>query len=317
MVCGDVEVEGLDPTVWHQWFGPDGAVLLCPFEGSKKWQFQAAPERDASGAEVAPSLESFQRILDRVAGAPGVRLRNASWLSTWRVNVRMADRYRVGRVLIAGDAAHVHPIAGGLGMNTGIQDAWNLGWKLGYVQTGLAGPGLLDTYQEERLPVAAWTLNLTTSTLATINESVRTPGVGIEAGRSTDLTGLGIAYRHSSLSDDRLGGPLRAGDRAPDAPLLGPGATPTRLFELYAGGHFTLLSFGRPAPELGDAVHAVHAVTIDGGPGSLRDEDGHARHAYGIEGDALVLVRPDNHIALTAPADGAEAVRAYLAALGH
>ncbi|MDH6575787.1 FAD-dependent monooxygenase [Kitasatospora sp. MAP5-34] len=314
MVCGDVEVDGLDRTVWHQWFGPEGAVLLCPFEGSEKWQFQASPEREASGAEVEPSLESFQRIFDRCAGLPDVRLRNATWLSTWRVNVRMADRYRVGRVLIAGDAAHVHPIAGGLGMNTGIQDAWNLGWKLAHVVTGQAEPGLLDTYEEERLPIAAWTLNLTSATLSTMNESIRTPGVGIESGFTPDLTGLGIGYRRSSLSDDRLGGSLRAGDRAPDAPLLGPDATPTRLFDLYAGGHFTLLSFGHPAPEL---ETAVRSVAIDAGPGSFDDVDGHARRAYGVDGAALVLVRPDNHIALTARADDAAAVRAYLAGLGR
>ncbi|GAA2145797.1 FAD-dependent oxidoreductase [Kitasatospora kazusensis] len=314
MVCGDVEVEGLDRGVWHQWFGAEGALLLCPFEDSPKWQFQAAPERDASGAMVEPSLESFQRIFDRYAGLPGVRLHNATWLSTWRVNVRMAERYRVGRVLLAGDAAHVHPIAGGLGMNTGIQDAWNLGWKLGHVLDGLAGPGLLDSYQEERLPIAAWTLNLTSAALATINESVRTPGVGLEAGRTDDLTGLGIDYRWSALSDDRLAGPLRAGDRAPDAPLESPEGVGTRLFDLYAGGRFTLLSFGCPAPEIGPAVRTV---AVEAGPGSFRDPDGHARRAYGVERDALVLVRPDHHVALTVPASDSGAVRDYLATLGR
>lgn len=312
MVCGDVEVEGLDRGLWHQWFGPEGAVLLCPFEGSERWQFQATPERDASGREVEPSLESFQRLFDRHAGMPGVRLHNATWLSTWRVNVRMAERFRVGRVLLAGDAAHVHPIAGGLGMNTGIQDAWNLGWKLASVLTGAAGPALLDTYQEERLPVAAWTLNVTSAALAAVNEGVRKPGVGLEVGRVADLSGLGIGYRWSSLADDRLGGLLQAGDRAPDAPLLGPDGSPTRLFDLYAGEHFTLLSFGRPAPELGAAVRSF---AVDAGPGSLLDRDGHARRAYGVTADALVLVRPDNHVALTARAGDADTVRAYLAAL--
>src|SRR5581483_455365 len=111
MFCGDVEVDGLNGDAWHQWFTPEGAVLLCPFEGTPVWQFQASPELDADGRLVEPSLESFQRLFDRHARMPGVKLRNATWLSTWRVNVRMVDRYRVGRVFLAGDAAHVHPIA--------------------------------------------------------------------------------------------------------------------------------------------------------------------------------------------------------------
>ncbi|GAA0688070.1 FAD-dependent oxidoreductase [Kitasatospora atroaurantiaca] len=314
MVCGDVEVSGLDRDVWHQWFGPEGAVLLCPFEGTDMWQFQAVPERDAEGRLVEPSLESFQRLFDRYAGLPGIRLSNATWLSTWRVNVRMADRYRVGRVFLAGDAAHVHPIAGGLGMNTGIQDAWNLGWKLAYVLTGRSGPGLLDSYQEERLPIAAWTLDVTAAALTAVMESARTPGAGLHAARITDGSGLGIGYRWSTLSDDRLGGTLQAGDRAPDAPVLAADGTPVRLFDLYAGGHFTLLSFGCGLPDLDGPVRGF---AVGAGPGSLTDLDGHARRAYGVSEDAVVLVRPDNHVALTVPAAEAGAVRAYLNALGH
>ncbi|WP_441247134.1 FAD-dependent monooxygenase [Kitasatospora sp. McL0602] len=306
MYCGDVEVDGLDRSVWHQWFGSDGgAVLLCPFRDSEKWQFQAPPERDADGAELPPSLEGFQRLFDRYAQVPGVRLRNATWLSTWRVNVRMADRYRVGRMLLAGDAAHVHPIAGGLGMNTGIQDAWNLGWKLGYVATGQAAPALLDTYQEERLPIAAWTLDLTSSALTAVLEGARTPGTGLEAARAPGLDGLGVTYRHGSLADDRLGGPaVRAGDRAPDVELPLAGA-PVRLSSLLAGDHFTLLSFGAPAPAVGGPVRAVTVDTET------------ARAAYGVTGDAVVLIRPDHHVALTTgAADAAAEVRGYLAGLG-
>jgi 2-polyprenyl-6-methoxyphenol hydroxylase-like FAD-dependent oxidoreductase len=84
-----------------------------------------------------------------------VRLHDLTWRSSYRVNVRMVDRLRVDRVFLAGDAAHVHPIAGGLGMNSGIQDAYNLGWKLGLVLAGKATPDLLDTYDEERLPIAS------------------------------------------------------------------------------------------------------------------------------------------------------------------
>jgi hypothetical protein len=209
----------------------------------------------------------------------------------------MVDQYRVGRVFLAGDAAHVHPIAGGLGMNTGIQDAWNLSWKLAFVLTGQAGPALLDTYQEERLPIAAWTLNLTTERLKVVLDAVRQPGVGLEKVLTPEGRGLDINYRWSSLATDRLDGPVKAGDRAPDA----------GLFEVFAGPHFTLLGFGAPTAVsgFGNTVR-THAVT-----------DAAAREAYGITGDALVLVRPDNYIALTAQPDDAEAVHNYLANLGR
>ncbi|MFB7665404.1 FAD-dependent monooxygenase [Kitasatospora sp. NPDC056138] len=312
MVVGDVELDGLDRGYWHQWFGAKGALLLYPFEGSDSWQFQANPELDRDGRVVEPSLESFQRIVELHTGRTDLRVRSTSWLSTWRVNVRMAERYRVGRILLAGDAAHVQPIAGGLGMNTGIQDAWNLGWKLAYVLTGQAGPGLIDSYQEERLPVAARTLDITTAAMIEVVERSRTPGVGLEVVRSDDTTGLAVHYRWSTLAADGLDGGPQPGDRAPDAPLADDEGRAVRLFELFAGSHFTLLSFGRPVPQLDGPVVGF---AIDAGPGSLQDRDGHARRAYGVEGEALVLVRPDNHVALTARAEEVEAVRHYLSRL--
>jgi 2-polyprenyl-6-methoxyphenol hydroxylase-like FAD-dependent oxidoreductase len=159
MAVGDVGVEGLGRDAWHQWFADDGAIMLCPLPGTDVFQVQASHELAPDGTPLEPTLETFQRTFDRVAGIPGVRLHDLTWRSSYRVNIRMVDRLRVGRVLLAGDAAHVHPIAGGLGMNSGIQDAYNLGWKLGLVLSGEATPDLLDTYDEERLPIASWLLN--------------------------------------------------------------------------------------------------------------------------------------------------------------
>ncbi|WP_416965373.1 FAD-dependent oxidoreductase, partial [Streptomyces sp. Agncl-13] len=198
MVVGDVEAEGIGRDVWHQWFTPDGGgVMLCPMPGTNSFQFQAGPELDANGDPLPPTLESFQRIFDRHARVPGVTLTDPTWLSVWRVNVRMVDRMRAGRVFLAGDAAHVHPIAGGLGMNTGIQDAYNLGWKLALATAGRAGPGLLDTYEEERLPVAAWTLGISTDLYARVHEAVKEPGTGVEAAAPPPM---GTGYRWSSLA---------------------------------------------------------------------------------------------------------------------
>nr|WP_095872025.1 FAD-dependent monooxygenase [Streptomyces sp. TLI_235] len=320
MVVGDLELTGLEPTAWHQWFGPQGALMLCPFgEEGDRWQVQATPETGPDGTALAPSLEGFRRIIARHTGRDDIQVRAAGWLSSWRVNVRMAEQYRVGRVLLAGDAAHVHPTAGGLGMNTGIQDAWNLGWKLGYALSGRARSALLDSYSEERRPIAAWTLETSAAGMAAVREGARTPGVGLEAVRVADITGLSLGYRGSSLAEDLLGGPLRAGDRAPDARCTDAEGRPIRLLETFVGDRFTLLAFGhRPALDPGALDLSAHlrTVTVDtDDPAGLRDTDGHARRAYGIEGDALVLVRPDNHVALTAPGGGEKAALDYLGRL--
>ncbi|MEV8453662.1 FAD-dependent monooxygenase [Streptomyces sp. NPDC052095] len=349
MVCGDVEVEGLDRSIWHQWFDEDGAVMLCPIPGTRAgWWFQAGPERDAAGAPVPPSLESFRRLFAKHTRLPADRLTGATLLSTYRVNERMVDRYRVGRVLLAGDAAHIHSIAGGLGMNTGIQDAFNLGWKLARVAAGSADPRLLDTYEEERLPVAARTLDITADRLRATLEAIRRPGGGLDTAVSGDTTGLGVGYPWSSLAGPGSTPRLRPGDRAPDAPCRSAATgAPIRLFDAFAGPHFTLLGFGPDTAEALRATEAaygpaVRAYGVDAGPygmdaapygdGSgtgagtagaetdaargLVDDAGHARTAYGLTPPAptgtLVLIRPDNHVALIVPAAEPHTVAAYL-----
>lgn len=344
MVSGDVELdhEDLGRDRWHQWFDADGAVMLCPIPGTRTgWWFQAGPERDADGRPLAPTLDGFRRLLTQHTGLPGRHRTRAELLSTYRVNVRMADRYRVGRVLLAGDAAHVHAIAGGLGMNTGIQDAFNLGWKLGQVLAGQADAGLLDTYEEERLPVAAWTLDLTSDRLRATLEAIREPGGNLSSAMTPETAGLGIGYRWSSLAGTEAGteagkapdapatGP-HPGDRAPDAPCRDAATGErTHLYGTFAGPHTTVLGFGPASAAVlrevaatygeGPGVRAcrVYAADEDHGtaePGSLIDDQGHAAAAYGFGagGSGLVVIRPDHHVGIVAPAGDPGPVREYL-----
>ncbi|MFD3957198.1 MULTISPECIES: FAD-dependent monooxygenase [Streptomyces] len=338
MVTGDVELAGgeLDRGRWHQWFDEDGAVMLCPIPGTRTgWWFQAGPERDGAGRPLPPSVDGFRRLLTRHTGLPGRHLTRAELLSTYRVNVRMVDRYRVGRALLAGDAAHVHAIAGGLGMNTGIQDAFNLGWKLGQVLAGHADAALLDTYEEERLPVAAWTLDLASDRLRATLEAIREPGGSLASAMTEETTGLGIGYRWSTLTapksdpaiPPRPGTEQRGalpGDRAPDAPCQDAATGgPTRLHRTFAGPHTTVLGFGpasaavlrEVAVAYGNAdvrtcrVYAPHEDRGTPPPGSLVDDRGHAATAYAT---ALVVVRPDHHVGAVASADDPAPVREYL-----
>lgn len=186
MVLGDVTAPGLSRDHWHQWFGSDGgAVLLCPIPGTATFQLQASHERDERGDPLPPSPEGFQRLFERYARMPGIRLAEPTWLTAWRVNVRMAARMREGRSFLAGDAAHVHPVAGGRGMNAGIHDAFALGRILAAALAApadAAGEDPLDAYEAERLPFAADLLADTTRRHERVLAAVREPGNGTETG---------------------------------------------------------------------------------------------------------------------------------------
>jgi 2-polyprenyl-6-methoxyphenol hydroxylase-like FAD-dependent oxidoreductase len=315
MLVGDVQVDGLDREHWHSWpKHAAGWVALCPLPSTNSFQFQA---QIAADEPDEPGLQRFQQIIDERTGQPGIRLHDATWLSLYRANVRMVDRFRMARVLLAGDAAHVHSPAGGQGMNTGIQDAYNLGWKLGEVLAGAPGE-LLDTYEEERLPVAASLLGITTK--------LHRAAVTGDHRRGPETLQLGINYRGSSLARDERDSTalVQAGDRAPDAPCHDPAGKPIRLFDLFRGPHFTLLAFCREVAaqaitqRFGSSVHrytVIHAEESAGNaaPGAaIVDTADHAYRAYDVEAGALVLVRPDGYIGLIAGCSSAGSVQEYL-----
>ena len=164
----------------------------------------------------------IEAVVHRVTGH---RVERVAWKSIYQPSARMVDRYRVGRVFLAGDAAHVHPPTGGQGLNTGVQDAYNLGWKLAHVVRG--GPdSLLDTYQAERLPIAAAVLGLSKRLLQTRS---------IKRGDATNQ--LALHYRWSPLSSGVPLGNLHPGDRMPNARL----EDGSRLFDHLRGTHATEL----------------------------------------------------------------------------
>lgn len=310
MIVADVEVDGLDRDAWHVWQNDDGMLALCPLPSTAGFQYQAG-----LGPEQNPelTLANLQAMVDARSGRTDLRLREPSWSSLWRANIRLVERYREGRVFLAGDAAHIHSPAGGQGMNTGIQDACNLGWKLAAVANG-AAPALLDSYAVERWPVAAGVLALSNEILNKVVEQKR-----IVVDRSAGTTQLGINYRGSVLAhDDRVDdAPLRAGDRAPDATGLIAANGERRLFDLTRGGHFTLLAFGAvPAIDAAPFVlRTFRVVARPQQPDEIADREGQLARAYAATAGTLVLIRPDGYIALISDAGDATVATNYFAAM--
>jgi 2-polyprenyl-6-methoxyphenol hydroxylase-like FAD-dependent oxidoreductase len=311
-LLGNVSVSGLDTHFTHNWGNLNGGLTLQWMSHSNTWFFSAPIVPDEQGSLPPATLASLQHLFGERAGIPGVRLSNPRWLSVWRPNIRMVDRYRVGRIFLAGDAAHVHSAAGGQGMNTGVQDAYNLGWKLAQALNE-APDTLLDTYQAERLPVAEGVLATTSIRHREYRRDFSQAVNTLIAGQETfaDPSQLSISYRGSPLSrdlDDATG--IRAGDRAPDAPLQHAGSDKqVRLFDLFQGTHFTLLAFGeQSAPHLPAAYDgALRAYTVARPDDTtllsnqvLVDSEGQVHRACGISGNALILVRPDGYVGLTA-----------------
>jgi 2-polyprenyl-6-methoxyphenol hydroxylase-like FAD-dependent oxidoreductase len=296
MIVADVRVEGVDRESWHVWRHEEGIVSLCPLPSTEVFQYQAGI---APGQDPGLSLSNLQAIFDRRSGRTDVRFHEPAWSSLWRANIRLVERYREGCAFLAGDAAHIHSPAGGQGMNTGIQDAHNLGWKLAAVGQG-APATLLDTYDEERRPIAAGVLALSNELLKQAIEKK-----GLTMRRDASTMQLGIGYRGSRLARDDRGdmASLRAGDRAPDATRLMTVNGERRLFELTRGGGFTLLNFGPTISKAAPVgVQILQVVGELSGPNDIVDTEGHLAAVYGATTRTLVLIRPDGYVAFISDA---------------
>ncbi|MEV6559079.1 FAD-dependent monooxygenase [Nocardia sp. NPDC051756] len=282
MLLGDVRADVLDHEFGYWFAGADRpmeGIALSPLPGGRQFQFAAPLTGDAE-----PTLAVLQEYADRYSGRTDLTLTELTWVTVWRPNVRLAERFRDGRVFLAGDAAHVHPPTGGQGMNTGIQDAYNLGWKLAAALNG--DESLLDSYESERRTVAASVLGVSS---ALLDKLVDGDEDAMERGPETQQ--LDISYRDPA---DRR--PLVPGDRAPDAPLKDMAGNPIRMFDLFRGPHTTHLYFGETGELPADAYAVIRPGTTAAGR-HVVDVEGHAFAAYHAVDGTRVVVRPDGYLA--------------------
>jgi len=311
----DVEVTGaMVPDELNIYLLVQGFHLLFPMRGADHWRIVGILPEELQGRDDL----TFEEVIPSVRKEAGAALsfKGCSWFSTYRIHHRCASRFRDRRCLLLGDAAHIHSPVGGQGMNTGLQDAYNLGWKLALVVTGRADGTLLDSYEEERIPVAQRLL-ATTDRLFTLIVS-NNPTAGLFRTRVAarilafamtidrirklafrTISQIGIRYPASALSETPPGwaaGAPRAGDRFPWLRLKLQGSGPPEdLYRKLDDTCFNLILIGQsapaaPMPGLGDMLR-IHAVPED--PGNDREL---ARAQ--VPKPSFYLLRPDGHIGL-------------------
>ena len=330
-ILADVDVDTpLLATALRMFLHPTGLGGMFPLPGGRA-RFTLDVDPPPPGA--VPTVEDVQRLVDERMGGRW-RIRGAHWLTYFQVHHGQVPQYRHGRVLLAGDAAHIHSPFGGQGMNTGIQDAVNLAWKLALVSTGRADGALLDTYHAERHPVAA----------AVVAQTTRGTDVMTSAGLTARLRNLGllmvghlpavgrrlmaamtettVTYREGDRSD-----PARAvpGDHAPDVPgLRTPGGTAAWIGDLLRRRGHLVLATGADAPTverlrrlLGDlgTVVPVVAGAADAPADALVDEAGEVARRYGLGARGYTLIRPDGYLACTSRSLDDHALAEHLDAL--
>jgi 2-polyprenyl-6-methoxyphenol hydroxylase-like FAD-dependent oxidoreductase len=308
-VLADLHLSGISgPPAINIYWHAEGVLALFPLEGTRYRIIADVGESACSigeGNRPAPTIEDVQRILD-VRGPGGIQASNPVWLSSFSINERKVQDYRCGRVFLAGDAAHIHSPAGGQGMNTGMQDACNLAWKLALVSRGLCQPEpLLGSYSAERSSIAKLVLEATgkATSMAVlrggIKQSIRDHVASLVLGfapvkhvMANVLSEVAVGYSNSPLNaptKHAQGGP-EAGKRAPirqDEPPVGSGKIP--LFALYADPDS--MPSGLLERYGGIVEPALRAPFHSGG---------------------LWLVRPDGYVALSTKAGSWDAVEAHL-----
>ena len=304
----------------HVCIAPNGVVGFFPMPGEKRWRIVGAfPEgHDKDEGEVL-----YEEIEARIKEEAELELdiTRVDWFSTYKVHTRHVEKFSSGRCFLAGDSAHIHTPAGGQGMNTGIQDAYNLAWKLALVLKGAAAQGVLDTYNEERLPNAKRLLQTTdrmfnlaagTDWLVNVIRTTVFPPMAkfilsfdvIKKKFFPLISQIGINYRNSSLSahDGDQEFEIKAGDRMPYFLVEG-----KSIYDQVRAPKFHLLSFSD-----GEQLHE-----IENDNAALCDRHiiplyRHVTEVFGSIKPFNVLLRPDNYIGFISQETSSSRLPMYL-----
>src|SRR5918995_4639455 len=311
-----------------------GFYGFFPMPGENRFRLVGNVPEELEGKEKI-TAEDVQRVLDRRSGLK-TRITKVRWSSVYRTHRRMTERFRVGRVFLVGDAAHIHSPAGGQGMNTGIGDAYNLGWKLALVAKGLAHKSLLDSYEAERMLFArsilsgtdrGFSLQVTTDTAVQRLKILLTPLLFRIVSKIPPIrkrvfwiiSQLWTEYRDSLAVAGSAGKDPQAGDRAPYG-FFETGSSES-IFDTLRGQDHHLLLFegqgrGSMPRDLQDTEEGLRALIgsyeMPIAMNTVRTANRTLHERYGADLPTLFLVRPDGHIAYRGPADDPGALGSYL-----
>lgn len=334
-ILGDCDAEhDMDAESMYTVFSPDGTVIMMPMRGGRARLMAQIHDAPGTPLNTHPTQDELQRILDERGG--GVTITNSHWLTCFEIHHGQVAEYRHGRVFLAGDAAHIHSPAGGQGMNTGMQDAFNLAWKLAAAVRGEGGQALLDSYHTERHPVAekviAFTSNLTKAgTLRGGARVVRNailrvvgsiPAVGEKMASVVEEIEVGYPDSRVVASTARHA-KITAGQHLPHIDDIDIQKQFGRVCGPENTGHTVLtVTAGKPAPAAGPAGRVQVLVTSDDTPvggydAVIADPAGLVTKRYGLRDGARVVVRPDGYIGAVAELDDRDAVADYFARIAR
>jgi 2-polyprenyl-6-methoxyphenol hydroxylase-like FAD-dependent oxidoreductase len=335
-ILGDVEVDPcFDNTNMYTYFHSDGPVVTLPMIGDRVRFLAQIHDTPGAPLNLNPTTEQLQKIIDERIG--GVTITTSHWVTCFEIHHGQVPEYRWGRVFLAGDAAHIHSPAGGQGMNTGMQDAFNLCWKLAMVIKGDGGDSLLDSYDAERRPIGKSVIDFT-STLTKVgtlkglarvarNAAIRVIGHIPPALRfmASNITETNIAYEGSPAV-------LAA---TPRHPKVAPGQhvphidDPDLDKQLGAAGgsnhtgHTVLTVAGNvAAPAAGPAGQTQVLIAADGAPVGgydvvVADPDGLVAKRFGLAEGGRVVVRPDGYLGAVTALDDRTGVADYFAQIAR
>lgn len=336
-LLGDVRVDWSLPEDQMHVFVTEGGLLAAFPYGNQRYRLMAnaTVTRDPNSktaptqASEATLAELQQFVRDR--SPVETQISDPIWISWFHSHLRHVTQTRVDRVFLVGDSAHIHSPAGGQGMNTGIQDAYNLAWKLALVVSGNATDKLLDSYQEERMAVAESVLKLSDGLLSTVTANrpivkllrdhlapVLLNTRMVRHHMTEQISELAIHYRdssivRSSLSSNHLfsGARIHAGDRAPDVQYRNDQGDAQRFYHLLRGTEHSLFLLSERAEVLDSlaqkltpwrqqfalySVRADQAAPSTSGYETVRDPAQAIRHRYNLPPDSVLIIRPDGYI---------------------
>jgi 2-polyprenyl-6-methoxyphenol hydroxylase-like FAD-dependent oxidoreductase len=325
-LLGDVDAEhNLDTDAMFTFFSPSGPVLAMPMRDGRARVMAQVHDAPGTPMNLHPTLEQLQEVLDERVG--GIKLLKAHWLTSFELHHAQVPQYRWGRAFLVGDSAHIHSPAGGQGMNTGMQDAFNLAWKLAAVIDGQAGDGLLDSYQAERYPVAQSMIKFTerlskAGTLTGAPQRIRNALLrglshvdAVGQAMASTTAELTIRYPRSPIVATKAprGAKVAAGEHFP---FLNDEDVQKHVADCWGLGHTTLtVVAGHGTPAAGRAGRHV-LVTDANSPVAgydvvIADPRRVVARRLGLPNGGRVVVRPDTYIGAIASLDDPATIAAY------